>query len=134
MPFVTRYKRTSLPVIKTHLRKHHIARRPLPGGGRGNVPLFVYRVKMTGQLAAEKATYALPIVEPQGMLDRESVLRYAAMAKQLVQSDMFRKVIEKAEASDTASEAPIDTSFDPNKWADAEGDDFVPAPEDRKAV
>lgn len=127
VPFVTRYQKTALPVIQSHMQKHHIGRRRLPGNKRANMPFYSFAVKLRAQLASEKATYAVPIIEMVLQLPDAEILEHAANTRDLVQSDIFQRVIDAADKTgDGTAEAP-DTSFDPNKWAAGEGEDFVPA-------
>lgn len=127
MPFIVRYKKTSLPVWRTHLQKHHLGRRVLPGGKRANYPLYAFGVTMRAKMAHEKANYAIPIIEYKGVLSRDEILAHAQNTADLALT--MRPALERAEAIDEQRSAGGggDTSFDTDKYRDATGDDFVPA-------
>ena len=74
--FLIRFKRTGLAPFKTHLQRHHINRRPLPGGKRGNVPLFAFEVTMRLDLA-ENGNYATPVLERGNLLSKELIAQLA---------------------------------------------------------
>jgi hypothetical protein len=119
--FVVRFKRSSLPVIKTHLQKHHLGRRVVKGK-RSNYPLWAFPVKLSGKLAGPKATYAIPIIEKQDApLTPDEIRLYAANTTAL--AERMHAVIARAE--DVEARAEVDTSFDVDKMSAAEGQDFV---------
>lgn len=78
--FLIRFKRTGLPPFKTHLQKHHIGRRPLPGGKRGNMPLFAFEVNMRLEVS-ENGNYATPLIERGRVLPKETLQVLAEQAK-----------------------------------------------------
>lgn len=122
-PCVLRFKRTSLPVIQAYLNKHHIGRRNV-NGKRANWPLFVFRCKATLKMSDNKK-YALPVLEQGGALPRE-LIQMGAETVQYVKDVLLgelNKVID-GEREDNSAESG-DTSFEPGKFAAAEGQDFV---------
>lgn len=117
---VVRYKKTSLPVIKTYLQKHHLGRR-LVKGKRLNYPLYAFGVTMTAKLAADGATYAVPILERAEVLSEEEIRVHALNTKAL--GERMRGVLERLE--DQVEGREVDTSFDVDAMGEAEGQDFV---------
>lgn len=77
--FVVRFKRTSLPVIRSYLTKHHIGRR-LVQGERSNYPLHIFGVEMTGKMTG---TFAIPVINCGKRLSREEIERYAVQAREV---------------------------------------------------
>lgn len=62
-----KFRKTSLDSIRNYLQAHHIGRRRLASGKRGNIPLFAYRVAITLQM--DKAgNYAVPVLTRGDML------------------------------------------------------------------
>lgn len=102
-----RFKRTSLDPLRNYLQAHHLGKRPLPNGKRGNIPLFTYRVRAT--LTMHKSgNYALPVLE------RGAVFA-AADLKQLAEtSAAVRDTLEQRlrAADESAAGEGVDTSFD----------------------
>lgn len=96
--FLIRFKRTGLAPFKTHLQRHHINRRPLPGGKRGNVPLFAYEVTMRLDLA-ENGNYATPIIERGPLLSKELIAQLAEQSKFVAEaSEQATAVAERQES------------------------------------
>lgn len=123
-PVVVRFKKTALPVIKTYLQKHHLGRR-LVKGKRLNYPLYAFSVTMTAKLAADGATYAVPILERGDVLTEDEIRVHAENTKALNQR--MRGVLERLE--DQVEGREVDTSFDVDAMAEAEGQDFVESKE-----
>lgn len=127
MPFWIRFKRTSLPVIKSHLQRHHLGRR-IVQGQRVNYPLFAFGVELSCTMS-DDGKYALPVIQ------RGEVLPSAEMASAREAAAAFREnVIPMLSASEAQVEAvgAVDTSFDPESFgggpstpAGGAGDDFV---------
>lgn len=108
-----KFKRTSLDAIRNHLQAHHINRRPLPGGKRGNIPLFAYRVHVT--IAMHKSgNYALPAIERGAMLSVADLRVMRESADAVLESMQAR--IAASEADDQGDggggDGGLDTSFD----------------------
>lgn len=123
-PFVVRFKKTALPVIKTHLQKHHLGRRVVQGK-RLNYPLYSFGVRLSAKMAGPKATYAVPVIERTSVLPIDEIRAHAANTTAL--NDRMRTVLQKLEDQVEARERGEDTSFDTDKMAAAEGQDFVDA-------
>lgn len=128
--FVLRFKRTAVPVIRTHLQKHHLKRR-VRAGKRGNYPLYAFAVRLSGKMAGPKATYALPVIERCDPLPDAEILVHAANTTEL--ADRMRKALERSEDRAEAADGEGDTSFDVDKMSAAEGQDFVDAEGERVA-
>lgn len=108
-----KFKRTSLDPIRNHLQAHHINRRPLPGGKRGDIPLCSFRVKMTISMH-KSGNYAVPSIERGAMLDVDSLR---------LMKESVLAVRENFQARLAASEQDeVDTSFDPGSMGGS-GDD-----------
>lgn len=120
-PCVLRFKRTSLPVIQSHINKHHAGRRVV-AGKRMNYPLFVFAVRARLEMAkGGKTQYAVPVLERGGVLPREEVLQAQESAKYVMEA--LLPVLEKMtepETDDGAEGTPpaTDASFNANDYAD----------------
>lgn len=130
-PCVLRFKRTSLPVIQTYLNKHHIGRR-LVGSKRTNWPLFVFHCKASLKMSDDKK-YAIPVLEKAEILSREDIAQGAATVQYV--KDVLLGELSKVIESDRSDEVgggggsgAADTSFDTDKFAGDQGQDFVDAP------
>lgn len=75
-PCVVRFKRTSLPVIQSHLQKHHIGKRILGPGQRGNVPFFSFQVRASLKMSDDKK-YAIPVLEKGSVLSQDEIRTHA---------------------------------------------------------
>jgi hypothetical protein len=103
-----KFKRTSLDPIRNHLQAHHMGRRPLPGGKRGNIPLFAYRVKLT--IAMHKSgNFAVPAIERGAMLSVND-LKFMHETADAVREQMQER-LQASEADEGEAGAP-DVSFD----------------------
>lgn len=138
MPFVVRYKRTSLPVIKSHLQRHHIGRRiakvkdPATGETkteRLNYPLQVFAVTMEAEISDSKGdAYAVPTLQRGAVLAAEEIASLTESARTLRESvlpilmHVEKVAAERGEGDDSGGG---DTSFEPNKYAADEGKDFA---------
>lgn len=121
LPFVVRFKKTSLPVVKAHLQKHHIGRRVVKGK-RANYPLFSFQVTLSCRMS-DDGKYALPVIDKGDVLPAEEMLLAAEAAKTL-HEQMF-KLLDQAEAQVASAEQGNggDASFEPNDFVgDAQGD------------
>jgi hypothetical protein len=78
--FLMRFKRTSLPSFKTHLQKHHIKKRQLPNGKRGNMPLFAFEVTMRLEVS-DNGNFATPVIERGRVLPKETLQSLSEQAK-----------------------------------------------------
>lgn len=133
IPFVTRYKRTALPVIKTHLQKHHLGRR-IVHGRRSNYPLHVFAVELSAQLSPN-GNYALPVITRGPLLDRAEIEFLRDNARTLTEQviPILTHVDTTAAVSGDGgpvdvgdvSDAEGDTSFDTTKFAADTGKDFT---------
>lgn len=123
LPFVVRFKRTSLEVIKAYLRKHHIGRRVIKGQ-RLNYPLQTYGVTLTAEMSDGKSPYAIPILTRGPVLSAQEVASLTENAKTL--RDSVLPILNHADAAtEREGGAEPDTSFDPSKFAQDEGKDFA---------
>jgi len=126
MPFVVRFKKTSLPVIKTHMQKHHLGRRVV-AGKRANVPLFAFAVELSCVMA-DAGTHALPVIERGAVLSKDEML-VAAEAAKMLREQMF-DVLDRTETQEASAEetgGAGDTSFDADGFVDPEGEATQPA-------
>jgi len=131
-PCVLRFRRTSLPVIQSHLNKHHIGRRTV-GLKRANWPLFSFHVRASLKLVGEKTVYAVPVLERGAPLQRDEIeqaARDAAYVREVLLAHLS-KVVE-ADAARSGADDDGDTSFDTGAMAGSgggmaggEGQDFV---------
>lgn len=136
-PFVYRAKKTSLPIIKSHLQKHHIGRRtvetidPATGKrkvGRANYPLFAFAVTLSAKMMQNgSTTWAVPVITRGELLSADEMMEHSASQQFLAQNlaAMFGDIERKAEAADSG-----DTSFDPSSpgFGGEKGNDFQDAP------
>ncbi len=125
--FVTRFKRTSLPVIKQYLQKHHIGRRVVRGQ-RLNYPLHVFGVELTARMDP-KGQYAIPVLNRGPVLTREEVELFGERAHEVRELviPILNNVEALAEARESTGDGEGDTSFDTGKMAADEGRDFADA-------
>jgi hypothetical protein len=124
-PFVVRYKRTSLPVIKQYLQKHHIGRR-IVKGVRSNYPLHVFGVEL-GAMLSDNGNYAIPTLTRGPVLDAAEIKALGDNARTLREQviPILSHVETQAEARENTATDEGDTSFEPEKFAADEGKDFV---------
>lgn len=139
MPFVVRYKRTSLPVIKSYLQKHHIGRRIAKvkdertgavQSVRCNYPLQVFAVTMTAQMSDGKGeAYAIPIITRGDVLPADEIRQLTENAVTLRESVL--PILLHADRTATEREGDDsgagDISFDPEKFTADDGKDFAGA-------
>jgi len=132
IPFVTRYKRTALPVIKAHLQKHHIGRR-IVRGQRLNYPLHVFAVELSAKLS-DNGNYAIPVITRGPVLERAEVEFLRDNARTLREQVIpILSHVESTAAATGAGDAGDageagdagDTSFEPEKYAADAGKDFA---------
>ena len=117
-----RFKKTSLNAIKSHLNKNHLGRRVLPGGKRGNWPLFAFTVRARLRMD-EGGVYSHIELERTGICTAE-LLRAAVEAKSFF-SEFAAKNLDRLAEKDleAGGEQAADTSFDPAKLVvDAKGE------------
>lgn len=111
-----KFKKTSLDAIRVHLQAHHLGRRPMPGGKRGNIPLFAYRVRVT--IAMHKSgNYALPSIELGDMLSAPDIKVMHDTCQGLRAT--FEARMQMADASAAGTGEGGDTSFDPSGFGHA---------------
>lgn len=133
LPFVVRFKRTSLDPIKSYLQKHFIGRRVLPGGKRTNYPLFAFQTRMSCTMDPS-GKYALPVLQRGDLLSADEIKAHAE-AQRFLREHMLA-ALDKTEAQAMAREGvEPNTDFDPAKmgggagkpdaFAQGEGQDFV---------
>lgn len=80
-PFVTRYKKTSLPVIRQHLQRHHLRVRRT-AQGMANYPLYAFEVVLTAEMSAD-GKYALPVLTRGPVLGIEDMRTAQIMSRSL---------------------------------------------------
>ena len=115
-PCTLRFKRTSLPVIQSHLQKHHIGKR-VHQGKRENVPFFYYQVNASLKMVGESTKYALPVLERGEAITDPARLQQLASEAQFFRDHILPimdKLAEKdtGEDSDAAGPAGDDSSFE----------------------
>ncbi len=128
LPFVFRFKRTSLPVIKSYLQKHFIGRRVV-GGKRGNYPLFGFQTKMSCRMS-DDGKYALPVLERGPVLSAEEMAQHLDSLR-FLRENMLKVVDateEQAEARDTAIDTDGAAAAGADRYASEQGQDFNDAP------
>jgi hypothetical protein len=111
-----KFRKTSLDSIRNHLQAHHIGRRRLASGKRGNIPLFAYRVTIT--LTMDKAgNYAIPVFARGDMLGVNDLRVMAETAAGVRETFAARMAAadESAGGSGDGGDAP-DTSFDTDAY------------------
>lgn len=129
MPFVVRFKRSSMPAIKAYLQKHFIGRRVIKdkvtgASKRVNYPLFAFQTQM-GCRMSDDGKYALPVLQRGEPLPIEEILTHQA-AQNFVVTNLIN-LVEAVEQQVEDKEGPEagDTSFDTNKYGGGEGQDIV---------
>lgn len=80
-PFVVRFKRTSLPVIRQHLQRHHLGVRRTPRG-MANYPLYAFEVRMTTVMSTD-GNYASPVLTRGVVLSVEDMKTAQVTAQSL---------------------------------------------------
>ena len=121
LPFVVRFKRSSMPEIKSYLQKHFIGRRVMAGGKRLNYPLFAFQTELKCRMSSD-GKYALPVFTRGDVLSADEIRAHAESQK-FVRENMLA-MINRAEEQVEQNEKP-DTTFDTDKFAAEEGKDFV---------
>jgi hypothetical protein len=122
-PFVVRFRRTSLPVLKSYLQKHHIGRR-IVRGVQSNYPLHVFAVELGAKLS-DNGNYAIPTLTRGARLDEAEIAVWRDNAATL--REQVIPLLDHVETSAAAREGDSDegdTSFDTSKMAADEGRDF----------
>lgn len=115
---VLRFKSLSLAVIRAHLNKHHIGRRTLPTGRKGNWPLYAFTVRARLRMD-EGGQFSHIELERTGVCTPE-ILAQALEAKRFfVEIKSLGNLAEKD--LEAGGESPVDTSFDPEKIIDTHG-------------
>lgn len=102
-PCLLTFKKTSLPVIQTHLNKHHIGRMTR-NGKRANVPLFAYQVTAKLKMSDDKK-YAIPVLERGDVLPPEEIKAHAETAKAFreFRLEQIRNIVSQ----DATERAPV---------------------------
>lgn len=116
--FLIRYKRTALQPFKTYMQKHHIGRRPLPNGQRGNVPLYVYEATIKLEVS-KNGNYATPVITRGALLPKETI---ATLAQQ---SKFFAEIGNEATAAAEKQEQKYEAAEPSNGGAGISNNDFV---------
>jgi hypothetical protein len=116
--FLIRFKRTGLPPFTSHLNKHHLNRRQLPNGKRGNMPLFAFAVNMTLEVS-KNGNFATPVITRGQNLPRETIQLLAGQAKFF--AELGSEATAAAEKAESRHEAGVDT----NRGDAVSGADFV---------
>jgi hypothetical protein len=135
-PFVMRFKRSSLPVFKQHLQKHHLGRR-VANGKRSNYPLYAFQVRVRATMASPN--HAVPVIEKLGALPDAEIRQHEETTLALHQQMMG--VVQRAD--EIEARATEDASFDYGENAPANdnatkaqivdtGDDFAPSTSKKK--
>lgn len=127
MPFVVRFRRTSLPVIKSYLQKHHIGRR-IAAGKRTNYPLFCFQVGLSLKMSPD-GKYALPVLTRGEVLSRDEMIAHSGSAQYLY-DNMF-KVLTATEDGAVAREGGESDATSADYTAGT-GQDFVTGDSDRQ--
>lgn len=97
-PFIARFKKTSLKPFRTHVNKHHYKKAKSKKTGQMiNVPLFVYRVRITLKMH-EGGMYALPILEKGDTLSPADASTMHEHAK--TYREMMSEILKSADATD----------------------------------
>lgn len=121
-PFVVRYKRTSLPALKTYLQRYHLGRRPL-AGRMGNYPLYVFELVLGAQMSHD-GTHAIPVLTKVGRLPLDVIKGLEQSSKALEEYVRSGSNLERIDDADTSDSG--DTSFDPDSFKSNEpGDKYV---------
>lgn len=107
LPFWLRFKRTSLPVFKQHLQKHHLGRRVV-GRDRRNYPLYAFGVTLRCRMS-DDGKYALPVIE-RGPVLAQAEYDACEHAAATIKANLMQ-LIGQADATEAATPGP-DTSFD----------------------
>lgn len=118
MPFALKFRRTSEPVIKQYLQRHHLGRCKLPNGELKNYPLFAF--KSTARLEMhDSGNYALPILDcGDPITDKATILDLQAQAK--TAREWLTASRRKFEDDDRDGG---DTSFNPDDYGANAGQD-----------
>lgn len=102
--FLIRFKRTGLQPFKTHMQKHHLGKRPLPNGQKANVPLFMFGVTLTLDVA-QNGNYATPVITRGDLLPQETIVLLAQQSKFFADiGDEATKVAERHERQHEAAD------------------------------
>jgi hypothetical protein len=122
--FVVRFKRTSLPVIRSYLAKHHIGRR-LVKGERSNYPLHVFAVEMTGKMTG---TFAVPVINRGRVLSGDEITIYKQRAQEV--RDHVVPILMHVESQAARAEGRDDEgggggNGGSDQYAEGAGQDFV---------
>lgn len=115
-PCTLRFKKTSLPVIQSHLQKHHIGKR-ISQGKRENVPFFYYQVNASLKMVGDTTKYAVPVLERGEAITDPARLQQLASEAQFFREHILpimEKLAEKdtGEDVDAAGPAGDDASFE----------------------
>jgi hypothetical protein len=124
MPFWFRFKRTSLPVFKQHLQRHHLGRRVV-NGKRENYPLYAFQVTLRAKMS-DDGKYALPLIERGNVLPQAEMVECADacatikanVAPLLAAADAQAAGAEVADGGDTSFGYGANVAADPDAGKD----------------
>lgn len=108
-----KFKRTSLDAIKMYSQAHHVGRLPAgKSGQRGDIPLCVYRVRVTLEMH-KSGNYAVPKLERGALLaaaDVRVMHETAGGVRDTFEARM--RAADESAAGDVVPDGGGDTSFD----------------------
>lgn len=118
---IIRFKRTSLEPIRSYLQTYFLNKRPLPGGRRGNIPIFAYPTEIS--LVMDRGgQYAMPIIKRGDAPFAPELLKQLAETAEGVRATLLQR-LEDAErnSAEMAAAEQDDTSFDTEAMGGADG-------------
>ena len=113
-PCFIKFKKTSMDAIRNYLQANHIGKRALPGGRRGNIPLYAYRVRVT--IGMHKGgNFAIPAIHRGAVLSPGDLKVMHETALGIRETFRTRLDIADREAGGMGGDGGegADTSFDP---------------------
>lgn len=125
-PCFIKFKKTSMDAIRNYLQANHIGKRALPGGRRGNIPLYAYRVRVT--IGMHKGgNFAIPAIERGPVLSPADLKVMHETAMGIRETFRTRLDIADRDAGGMGSDGGEggDTSFDPAAMSGAANDNGV---------
>jgi hypothetical protein len=104
------FKKTSLNSIRTYAQTHHIGKLPVPGKRAVNIPLCVYRVRITLEMDKKTGNFAVPVLTRGERLSAGDI---KVMHETTIGvRETFQARLHAAEESARGDVAGDDTSFD----------------------